>query len=276
VNRRLTALIVAEVTAMTRYVKTPAEVQELLKLHAEPGFYGRRGLAVQFETDPDFVRAILPPPLVPSDRPLASAGVSSFSSSNCVGPFDGGSITFRCRYGDLEGQYCLTMPMNTDTAVVFGRELYAEPKKLAQVSITRDGSRARGTVTRHGVTYITLDADLTEAVPDGRSEVNNFYFKYTIRADGAGLDHDPLLVCVRTESTVRNAVRGAGTIRWAESVHDPVTDIPVRNVLSAVWSEGDTWTRGRTLTSVDAAAFLPYAFEKMDALQVWAPVTAGV
>jgi acetoacetate decarboxylase len=251
---------------MNRYVKSPEEIQELLRLHAEPAFLDRRGLAIEFETDPEFVRAVLPPPLQPAERPLASVGVSSFGASNCVGPFDGGAITVRCRYGELEGQYCVTMPMSTDTAVIYGRELYAEPKKLAAVTVEREGDHARATVTRFGVTYIALEADLTEPVPDGTSERNNFYFKFTIRADGGGLDHDPLLVCVQTTSTVRHARRGTGTIEFAESRHDPVSDIPVVRVLGAAWSEGDTFTRGRTLTSVPADAFLPYAFGKMDDL----------
>ncbi len=251
---------------MTRYVKSADEIRALLRLHAEPAFLGRRGLAIQFETDPAFVRAVLPPPLEPAERPVASAGVSSFRASNCVGPFDGGAITVRCRYGELEGVYCITMPMSTDTAVIYGRELYAEPKKLAAVAVEREGNRARATVTRHGVAYIALDAELSEPVPDGESQVNNFYFKYTIAADGSGLDHDPLLVCVTTRSTVRHAMRGSGTVRFAESVHDPVADIPVLRVLGAVWSEGDTFTRGRTLASVPAGEFLPYAFGKMDDL----------
>jgi acetoacetate decarboxylase len=261
-----------------RYVKSADEIRDLLQRHAEPAFLDRRGLAIQFETDPEFVRAILPPPLAPAERPLASVGLSSFGASNCVGPFDGGAITVRCRYGDLEGQYCITMPMSTDTAVIYGRELYAEPKKLAAVTVAREGGRAQATVTRMGVTTITLAAELAEPVAEGTSEVNNFYFKYTIRADGTGLDHDPLLVCVRTTSTIRNAMRGAGTIQFAESRHDPVGDIPIVQVLGAIWSEGDTYTHGRTLTSVPADAFLPYAFGKMDdltALGSSQPVVVG-
>jgi acetoacetate decarboxylase len=29
------------------------------------------------------------------------------------------------------GDYPLTMPMSTDSAVIFGRELYGEPKKIS-------------------------------------------------------------------------------------------------------------------------------------------------
>src|SRR5581483_1429955 len=148
---------------MTRYVKSAEEIRALLRLHAEPAFLGRRGLAIQFETDPAFVRAVLPPPLEPAERPIASVGVSSFRASNCVGPFDGGAITVRCRYGELEGVYCITMPMSTDTAVIYGRELYAEPKKLAAVTVARAGSRVHATISRHGIAYIALDAELSES-----------------------------------------------------------------------------------------------------------------
>lgn len=254
----------------TRYVKTPEQVRQLLRLHAEPAFLQRRGLLVQFETDPDFIRSVLPPPLEPAAHALGSVALSEFGTSTCFGAFSGGAVTVRCRYRDIEGQYGLAMPMSTDTAVIFGRELYAEPKKLARVSVERDEATARATAERFGISLVSLRARLQERVADGVSEVNNFYFKFTLRADGSGLDHDPLLVCVTNKTTVRNGWRGAGEARFGESPHDPLADLPVLNIIGALWSEGETSTLGRTLASVPAERFLPYAFAKMDDLALLA------
>jgi hypothetical protein len=52
-----------------------------------------------------------------------------------------------------------------------------------------------------------------------------------------------------------------------------VIDIPVRQVLDAVYTEGHTYTSGRILCEVDPNEFLPYAFSKMDAFEVVAEGT---
>src|SRR5215216_4758174 len=116
---------------MTRYVKSPGEIARIQALFAAPIFSDSRVLGIQFETTAEFIATVLPPGLEPDERSLASAWVGSFGSSNCVGPFAGAGVNVRARHGDLVGQYCLTMPMSTDAAIIFGRELYAEPKKLA-------------------------------------------------------------------------------------------------------------------------------------------------
>ena len=123
-------------------------------------------LTVSFLSDPSVVAEIIPPPLEPAAEPRATVTVATIGRSNCVGPFDGASINLACHYGGEDGFYCLTMPMSTDTAVVFGRELYAEPKKLAEIALEVDVERrrARGTVRRHGITYIEIEAKLEMAV----------------------------------------------------------------------------------------------------------------
>jgi acetoacetate decarboxylase len=55
--------------------------------------------------------------------------VGEIANSNSVGPFMGAALYLRAKYGDLVGNYCVTMPMSTSQAVSFGRELYGEPGK---------------------------------------------------------------------------------------------------------------------------------------------------
>ncbi len=258
-----------------RYVKTPEDIARLRAIYAEPQFLQSRVLAVQFETAPEVVAAVLPPPLQPAARPLASVSVMDFAASNCVGPFAGASLTVRARYGDLEGGYCVTMPMNTDSAIVFGRELYGEPKRQARISLTRTGADVTGTVERFGVTYIELHAGLTEQHTPQPAEGSTFHFKYTHRADGLGFDTDPLLLHIRSRTVLRHLERGTGSITFRELVHDPVVDFPIMRVLGATYTEGDVFTYGRTLTSVPAEEFLPYAFGKIDAMDVLGVVPVG-
>lgn len=263
----------------TRFVKSLEQIRSLQEAFATPAFLQARTLAVTFETDPAIVAELLPPPLAPAANPRVAVSVSVIGESNCVGPFNGAAINISCTYGGVEGLYCLTMPMDTDTAVIVGRELYAEPKKLA--AITLDGAapgHVRGSVTRHGVTYIDLRASFEDGLVDvGRESLSShYYFKFMPSADGTGFAHDPELIRVTHRGVTHRVARGAGTITFRESRHDPVIDIPVLSVTGATYSEGETHTRAEVVTTVPGEQFLPYAFGKMDDLTAWALAAVSV
>ena len=254
--------------ARTRFVKSQAEIDAFRLVQATPEFLDIWSLSVNFLSDEDVVAELLPPPLVPAREPRMSVTVSEIGRSNCGGPFNGASINIACRFRDEEGLYCLTMPMSTDTAVTFGRELYAEPQKLADISLDRRGANVHGTVTRHGVTYIELSGRFEDELQQvGRHALGkHFYFRYLPAPDGGGLSDALELICVTYSTTTHELVRGGGTIVFRESRHDPVIDIPVVSIAGAVFSRSETHTTAKVVARVPAAQFLPFAFGKMDDL----------
>src|SRR5262249_4403335 len=144
-----------------------------------PVFADARWLAVQYLTRPEIVREVLPPPLEPADEPLVTVGIGTLGSSNCVGAFDGGMMCVRARYKEVEADYCLAMPMSTDAAIIFGRELYGEPKKQARVQLRSDGDVMRASVERFGIEYMSLEARLIDEVPvRGPTFTDRFHFKF--------------------------------------------------------------------------------------------------
>ena len=52
--------------------------------------------------------------------------------SNCVGDYCGGALYVAARHEGVEGDYVLAMYMDADPAIVFGRDLFGEPKKRAE------------------------------------------------------------------------------------------------------------------------------------------------
>jgi acetoacetate decarboxylase len=255
----------------TRYVKSPEDIARIRELNATPAFLDATSLAVTFKTDPEVIAELLPPPLPPAAEPDASVSVYRIGRSNCVGAFDGASINVACTYNGEPGTYCVTMPMSTDTAIVFGRELYAEPKKLAECRLDIRMPHVRGTVTRHNIDYIELTGIFEDelASVERESTSKHYYFKYMPDAE-RGLAFDPQLVCVTHRGVTHRAVRGNGTITFRESRHDPVIDIPVMQVTGASFSESETHTRAQVVATVPADQFLPYAFAKHDDLLAWA------
>ncbi len=263
----------------TRFVKSPEDIRRFQDVYATPSFTNIRSLAMTFHTNPEVVAEVIPPPLAPADEPRATISVSEIRSSDCVGPFMGASLNLACTYQGEPGVYCVTMPMSTDIAVIFGRELFAEPKKLAEIELEERGKHLVGTVTRSGITYIELNGAFEgDMAPVGReSTTHHYYFKYLPAADGRGLAHDPQLVRVTHRGIVHRAEQGTGTITFRESMHDPVIDIPVLSVLNCTRSEVETHTTAEVVATVDQEQFLPYAYGKVDDLLVWAdePIAAG-
>jgi len=256
-----------------RFVKTADEVRKLQAIYAHPQFMATRSLTVLFETKPEAVRALLPPPLEPTPEVVGQAWVGEIGNSNCVGPYLGAALYVRARYDDLVGDYCVAMPMSTDAAVIFGRELYGEPKKLAKIIFERQGEHVWGSAERYDIRYMSLRGRMDGPGPTGRHQLSTFHFKYLPRPDGSGFDHPPLLVHITTEVNVQAAERGRGELVLRDSPHDPVADIPVVQTLGAVYAEGVFYTSGRVLCEVNPEAFLPYAFGKMDPMDVVAEGT---
>ena len=254
-----------------RYVKTLEQVRQLQNLYAEPAFESFRSLSVSFETDPEVIKAVLPPPLEPDEQPLASASNSRIGTSNTLQPFGAAGLSVRCRYKNIVGDYPLTMPMSTDAAVIFGRELYGEPKKVAEINVFEDDDTFLGTVQRYGVTYMEIRGESSEVLKGGDSGISNrFYFKYMPAPDGVGFDNDPVLVRVRHTGSTRRVERLEGDLILRESEHDPVVDVPILDIKTVMYSEGDTYTHGEILDRVPGESFLPYMFGKVDDLELLA------
>ena len=252
---------------LVRFVKTSEEIRRIQAVYARPQFLGTRTLTVLFETTPEAIKALLPPPLEATPEPLGSAWVGEVRNSNCAGPFLGAALYVRARYQDIVGNYCVTMLLSTAEALSFGRELYGEPKKLAKIIFEREGQHVWGSVERHDIRYLSLRGRMTDQGPTGRHETSSFFFKFTLRPDGSGFDYPPLLVHVTSEAKVDLAEQGRGELVLRDSPHDPVADIPISQVVTATYSEGQIYTRGQVLCQVDPKAFLPYAFSKIDSLE---------
>ena len=247
------------------WTKNAEEIKKIEETLRAPIFADARWLSVQYLTRPEIVREVLPPPLEPAAEPLVTVGIGTLGRSNCVGPFDGGMLCVRARYKDVEGDFCLAMPMSTDVAIIFGRELYGEPKKQARIQLKSDGDVVRASAERFGIAYMSLEARLNENVPiDGPTYADRFHFKFMHAANGHGLEFDPILVHAHFTQHMRVHRRGPGKVIFKPSHHDPLGEIEVVELRGATYFEGDIHADARRLATVDAERFMPYAFQNID------------
>ncbi|MEW1697731.1 MULTISPECIES: acetoacetate decarboxylase family protein [unclassified Streptomyces] len=250
--------------ARVRYgARTDAEAAAARERSAKLPDIWSTGVVALWETDPDVVAAVLPPPLRPTGRPLVRATVSRVELSGY--PLGAGSVAVAAAHGDRRGWYPLVMPMTHERALTGGREVFGEPKKLGEVTVERDGPVVRAALARHGIAFLEVRGAVSGPLPlPDPVEKTDFYFKFLPGVDGTGFDADPVLVhCVRDER-VRRLERVTGDVVLRESMYDPVADLPVRRLLEITLGEKTSAQRGRVAERVSASALLPYVHQRYD------------
>ncbi|WP_225828214.1 acetoacetate decarboxylase family protein [Streptomyces naphthomycinicus] len=221
------------------------------------------GVVALWETDPDAVAAVLPPPLKPASRPLVRVNISKVELPGY--PLGAGSFAVAAAHGGVDGWYPLVMPMTHERALTGGREVFGEPKKLGEVTVERDGLVVRASMARHGIAFVEIRGAVSGSLPlPGPARRTDFYFKFLPAADGSGFDGDPVLVhCVRREK-VRRLERVTGDVVLRESLYDPVADLPVLRLLEIGIGEKTSDQSARVVERVDAQALLPYVHQRYD------------
>jgi acetoacetate decarboxylase len=244
-------------------VKTPEEIARIEQVMSHPRFVNSEMLFVDFLTEPEIAAHVLPPPLEPADTPRISAMIGRWQS-NCVGDYCGGAIYVAARHEGVEGDYVLAMYMDADPAIVFGRDLFGEPKKRASSQLYRSGSRFRAWVERGGVRLMDLQAELPDELGASEGEGVNFNFKARPAVSGSGLEEDAILTLATFHTTVHASRSGTGTVTLGATVHDPLDELRVVSVLGARFVECDIAAESRAVTTVPAEQFLPYHHGRHD------------
>jgi acetoacetate decarboxylase len=254
--------------------------EEIAKIYRETfDFYDAEMLTVFWETKPEIVRRLLPPPLKPGKRPLALAFVANYPRTNFGVSYFETALFLRAEFNGEEGNYCLAMPVTNDMALILGREVFGYPKKIGNIQFSRRGKDAEGLTERHGRRFFQVRAKLTgkfnaedaqnifaEVFSIGTNLVVVAYnFKYFPAPEGNGFDYRPRLVREEVEFRPRSIEVGEAEILLRASDFDPWADVEVVKVLGALYTVGDNSMRkGKAVAEADPLAFMPFAFSKTD------------
>jgi acetoacetate decarboxylase len=224
-------------------------------------------LVATFETDPDAIAAVLPPPLSPPVEPLVRLTIATVDVGRGYPIFGAGTFAVHARHEDVDGDYALVMPMTTEQAVIGGRETFGEPKKLAEISLDRDGDNIRGHFTRMGTTFVEITGTVTgEVEPSPDRTRTSFYLKFLPSPSGKGFDGEPMLVYCRRDEKTRTMWNVDGEVILRESRFDPVADFPVLKLRSIELAERSSIQTGEVVTTVPADWVAPYVHQRYDDL----------
>jgi acetoacetate decarboxylase len=224
-------------------------------------------LVATYETDPDAIAAVLPPPLSPPTEPLVRVTIATVDVGRGYPIFGAGTFAVHARHEDVDGDYALVMPMTTEQAVIGGRETFGEPKKLAEISLDRDGNNVRGHFTRMGTTFVEITGQVTgEIEPSLERTRTSFYLKFLPSPSGKGFDGDPMLVYCRRDEKTRTMWNVDGEVILRDSRFDPVADFPVLKLRSIELAERSSVQTGEVVATVPADWVAPYVHQRYDDL----------
>jgi acetoacetate decarboxylase len=224
-------------------------------------------LVATYQSDPEAVAAVLPPPLVAPAEPLVRVTVATVDVGRGYGVFGAGTFAVHCRYEDTDGDYALVMPMTTEQATIGGRETFGEPKKIADIVLDRDGDKVRGAFTRMGTTFLEVAGEIESEVEPAPDRVrSSFYLKFLPSPTGKGFDGDPLLVHVQRRERTRHQWRVRGEVILRESRFDPVVDLPVRQLVDIELAERTSLQTGEVVAHLPADWIAPFAHQRYDDL----------
>lgn len=224
-------------------------------------------LVATYETDPEAIAAVLPPPLSPPTEPLVRLTIATVDLGRGYPIFGAGTFAVHARHEDVDGDYALVMPMTTEQAVIGGRETFGEPKKLADISLDRNGDDVRGHFTRMGTTFVEVTGRVTgEVEPSPDRTRTSFYLKFLPSPTGKGFDGEPMLVYCRRDEKTRTMWNVDGEVILRDSRFDPVADFPVLKLRSIELAERSSIQTGEVVSTIPADWVAPYVHQRYDDL----------
>jgi acetoacetate decarboxylase len=255
------------------FVKSEEEINKFYRETYD--FYNAEMLTVFYETKPEIVARLLPPPLKPAAMPLAFVFVANYPSTNFGVSYLESALFLRADFEGKEGNYCLSMPVTNDMALIGGREVFGYPKKIAQIYLKREGDRVHGWTERHGSRFLEVRVKLTGSF--NMPEVQPFFteasdpnvimynFKYFPSPDGEGFDYNPRLIREIVTVCPNSLAAGEAEIELAASPSDPWSEVEVVRVLGATYAiSNNSMQKGNVVAEVDPVEFRPYAINKID------------
>jgi acetoacetate decarboxylase len=202
-------------------------------------FIDREYLVITYETDPEFIRAQLPEPLEPTDRPLVAYEFINMPDSSGFGSYSESGVAIPARFQGEEVTFVSQMYLNDDPPNAAGREIWGFPKKYAHPKLEVVKDTLTGTLHyagqlvvmgTMGYKHTAMEGGAAKAVAGlAKTQVT---LKIIPGVDGK-LQVCELCAFSLTDITVKGAWSGPARLHLVPHVNAPIADMPVRRIVGA-------------------------------------------
>ncbi len=194
-------------------------------LYPEPPYYYTDAelATIIFSVDREKVKDIVPEPLKLRKSPMVMAFVAWYPETS-IGPYHEAAsfieAYLKTDAGKVEAFYCNSMFVDSDIALAAGREIWGYPKKLAEMSVKKEGDKLVGLLRRNGIDVMKITVqqkNKLEQIPDA----STITLKQLLKPDGSGLEIRELIKTTMTMEAL-DSYGGPATIEFQKSDADPL------------------------------------------------------
>ncbi|MCK1621072.1 acetoacetate decarboxylase [Bradyrhizobium sp. 159] len=220
-------------------IRTNAFAMPLTNPAFPPGpyrFVDREYFIIQYRTDPDALRRIVPEPLEVTE-PVVNFEFIRMPDSTGFGDYTESGQVIPVSYQGQSGSFVHQMFLNDHPPIAGGRELWGFPKKLAEPKLVVETDTLVGTLNYGSVRIATGTMGYKHRALDTAAEAKklaapNFLLKIIPHVDGTARICE--LVRFHLEDiTVKGAWTGPAALDLCSHALAPVAELPVLQVLSA-------------------------------------------
>jgi len=239
-----------------------------------PWHYSGAMLTLEYRTDPDAIRELLPDGIEPADEDPGAVAVIWADWQSCSDSFEElldpvraqymeAFVVARCKYQGQHYSRCVYIWVDKDYAMVRGHH-QGYPKKLASIHMTRPVSVGNAgprleTGGRFGATVAANDRRLIEAsfeitdTCEGAGFVNGLpmlHSRLMPAMEGDGSDSlNELVTMSAYQSEVGRSFKGTFDIQLFDSPTEELTRLQPQEFISGYWREiSFSWKSGTTLS----------------------------
>lgn len=259
---------------MHSFVKTMDQIKSLQG--NKTIFFGAQMLNAVWETKPEIIAKLLPPPLKPvKDKPLVSAFIANYPKTSFAPPYKEAGLFILAECDGVVGRYCLAMPITDGMAMAMGREICGLPKKMANIEFEVKDGKVEGKISRNGIEFFKISANISGNLNEsGKVEefteaiAPMYNIAYSKSPDGCGYLLSPTLIRQKLSAdNVKENKLGSAAVTMTDSPHDPWAELEVVKMIGCQYIVSDnTLLPGENLyfNKIDPLGFVPYSFTRWD------------
>ncbi len=169
------------------FVRTREELPPQWRSKGPSVFYRAEVISVLYETKPEILSRVLPPPLEAYDRPYVILNFNNFPHVAFGAAYKEPALMIPAKYRGVPGMYTLGMVLDQDIGIYCGRSL-GYPKKFAAVWDEWQGDVFTGSCARHGIKFASMRVNLGEAPNDPNAEAE--FARFSAPAGSAFKGHE--------------------------------------------------------------------------------------
>lgn len=200
-------------------------------------FVNREYFIINYETDPELLKAILPPPLELIE-PIVKYEFIRMPDSTGFGDYTESGQIVPVRYKGEEGTFTLSMFLDCMSPIVGGREIWGFPKKIAKPKLFVEEDTLVGILNYGSITIATgtmgykyHQADIAAVAAAMKKPV--FLLKNIPGVDGKP-ELNQLTRTYLTDITVKGAWTGPCALELHPHALAPIADLPIKKIVSGI------------------------------------------